>query len=89
MAEYRSFKEPLARVFVLQEEEKPEADMDFLESVYEEIRSAAEENDADTLEAIFTEMEEYSMPASEQDRWEQLKTAVDQQKYDDIIDILK
>ncbi len=89
MLKYRSFKEPLAKVFAPQEEEKPEADMDFLESVYEEIRSAAGENDADTLEAIFTEMEEYSMPASEQDRWEQLKTAVDQQKYDDIIDILK
>ncbi|WP_051533416.1 hybrid sensor histidine kinase/response regulator [Anaerovibrio sp. RM50] len=89
MENYRSFKEPLAMVFVSQEEEKPEADMDFLESVYEEICSAAEEHDAETLEAIFTEMEEYAMPEGEQQRWEQLKMAVSEQKYDDIANILK
>ncbi len=88
LAEYRSFKNPLAEVFVETEEEKPEADLDLLESVYEEICSAAEENDVDTLEAIFAEMEEYSIPDKEQNRWEQLKSAVEQEKYDDIANIL-
>jgi len=89
MAQYRSFKEPLARAFVTQAEEKPEADMDFLESVYEEINSAAARNDLDTLESIFAEMEEYSMPEQERDRWEQLKEAMAKQKIEDIINVLK
>lgn len=88
MAKYRSFKEPLAEVFVEPEEDKPEADMGFLEGVYEDIRLAAAENDMDTLEDIFTDMEEYSMPEPEQERWERLKAAVEQQNLADIANIL-
>ena len=79
MEKCRSFKAPLAEVFAAAQEEdkqvedKPEADADLLAAVYEEIRTAAEDMDCDRLEDIFTEMEEYSMPAQEKEKWKQLK----------------
>ena len=89
MAKCRSFKAPLAEVFTaVQEEDKPEADADLLAAVYEEIRAAAEDMDCDRLEDIFTEMEEYSMPAQEKEKWKQLKSAAEQFAYDKIVELL-
>jgi HPt (histidine-containing phosphotransfer) domain-containing protein len=94
MEKCRSFKAPLAEVFAAAQEEdkqvedKPEADADLLAAVYEEIRTAAEDMDCDRLEDIFTEMEEYSMPAQEKEKWKQLKSAAGQFAYDTIIQLL-
>ena len=94
MEKCRSFKAPLAEVFAAAQEEdkqvedKPEADADLLAAVYEEIRTAAEDMDCDRLEDIFTEMEEYSMPAQEKEKWKQLKSAAEQFAYDKIVELL-
>ncbi len=77
MEECRSFRGPLAEVFSGEEaaEEKPEADAELMESVYEEIRSAAEAADFEMLEGIFAELEAYRIPEAEEPRWTRLRKA--------------
>jgi HPt (histidine-containing phosphotransfer) domain-containing protein len=89
---YRGFKAQLAEVFAREqkaaEDEKPEADATLMESVYEEMRDAAEEMDCDRLEDIFTEMEDYRIPAEEVERYKKLKQAVDHFDYEGILSLL-
>jgi HPt (histidine-containing phosphotransfer) domain-containing protein len=89
---YRGFKAQLAAVFANEqtaaEDEKPEADAVLMESVYEEMREAAEEMDCDRLEEIFTEMEDYRIPAEEVERYKKLKLAVDHFDYEGILSLL-
>jgi hypothetical protein len=59
-----------------------------MESVYEEMRDAAEEMDCDRLEDIFTEMEDYRIPAEEVERYKKLKLAVDHFDYEGILSLL-
>ena len=87
---YRGFKAQLAEFFAEgQESEKPEADMDLMESVYEELRAAAEDMDSDRLEDIFAEMEEYRIPDNEAELYKKLKQAVDQFDYEGVLSLLK
>ncbi len=62
---YRGFKAQLAAVFANEqtaaEDEKPEADAVLMESVYEEMREAAEEMDCDRLDDIFAEMDDHAL----------------------------
>ncbi len=90
ITKYRGFKAPLAKIFFKEEEkiEKQEADPDLLETVYEEILSAAEEMDIERLESIFNEMSEYSIPESEEPLWEELMRATEKYDYDKITEIL-
>lgn len=82
IAEYLSFKAPLAGVFAEEaSDEKPVADPTLLESVYEEIRSAAEEMDIDRLEGVFREMDSYRIPESEKELWDQLLDAAGRYDY--------
>ncbi len=91
LARCRSFKAPLAEVFAADIEgqaEGPEADAALLDSVYEEMRAAAEEMDCDALETIMEEMAEYRIPEQESERWEKLKAAAAQFDYDAIVKLL-
>ena len=88
---YRGFKVQLAEVFAEEQtavEEKPEANMELMESVYEELRAAADEMDCDRLEDIFTEMEEYRIPETEVELYKKLKQAVDHFDYEGILSLL-
>ena len=69
--------------------EKPEADPDIMSSAYEEIRSAAENMDCDTLEALFEEMEQYSIPSDQTQLFDSLKDAASDLDYDKILTLLK
>ena len=92
LAKCRSFKAPLAAVCTedrAETENLPEVDGTLLASIYEEMRTAAEEMDYDCLEAIIGEMAEYRMPEQEAKRWEKLKYAVGQFDYDTIIKLLE
>ena len=59
-----------------------------MESVYEEMREAAEEMDCDRLEEIFTEMEDYRIPDGEVELYKKLKQAVDHFDYEGILTLL-
>ncbi|MBQ1868630.1 hybrid sensor histidine kinase/response regulator, partial [Selenomonas sp.] len=89
---YRGFKVQLAAVFgtgqPALEAEKPEADNELMESVYEELRAAAEEMDCDRLEDIFTEMEAYCIPAKEEELYQKLRQAAAHYDYDTIVTLL-
>ena len=77
MAKYRSFAAPLSEVFTETdtEEEKPEADAELMEGVFEEIRLAAEDMDGDRLEDIVAEMEAYRIPEAQAELYGKLKEA--------------
>ena len=77
MAKYRSFEAPLSEVFTETdtEEEKPEADAELMEGVFEEIRLAAEDMDGDRLEDIVAEMEAYRIPEAHAELYGKLKAA--------------
>ncbi|MBQ2088076.1 MAG: Hpt domain-containing protein, partial [Selenomonas sp.] len=89
MTKYRSFREPLAAVFAMEQAaDKPLVDSDLLAGAYAEIKVAAEEMDCSRLEEIFVELAEYGIPDSEAAKWESLKAAAEQFDYDKIIAIL-
>jgi CheY-like chemotaxis protein len=88
MTEYRSFKAPLAEVFIVSAAEKPEADAEMMDAILEEIRLAAESMDIDQLESIFDEMEEYQIPQEQEELWQQLVKAARQYDYQKIVSIL-
>ena len=89
MTKYRSFREPLAAVFAMEQAaDKPLVDSDLLAGAYAEIKVAAEEMDCSRLEEIFVELDEYGFPDSEAAKWESLKAAAEQFDYDKIIAIL-
>ena len=73
--ECQNFKEPVAEIFAEKESdaEKPVADAELMEGVLEEIRAAAEDLDAERLEAIFSEMEAYRIPEAQSELYEKLK----------------
>lgn len=77
IVKYRSFAAPLSEVFTETdtEEEKPEADAELMEGVFEEIRLAAEDMDGDRLEDIVAEMEAYRIPEAHAELYGKLKAA--------------
>ncbi len=90
MAEFHSFKAPLAEVFAEenQEEDMPEADLEMIHKAYQKIRVAAEEMDIEELENIFSDMGKYRIPEPEKVRWDQLSEATSQYDYEAITEIL-
>ena len=90
MASFRSFKEPLSGIFSEESNDgKPEADPSLISEVYEEIRRAADDMDCDVLSEIFDEMNSYSMPEAERERWKKIREAADGYDYGAILNILE
>ena len=89
---YRGFKAQLAEVFEAglpaAEKEKPEADMELMEAVYEELLAAAEEMDSDRLEEIIAEMDDYRIPETEAELYKKIKQAVEHFEYETILSLL-
>lgn len=92
METYQGFKAQLAEVFAgeapTEAEERPEADRELMEGVYEELRAAAEEMDCDRLEDIFAEMEEYRIPEQDDELYRALKLAAEHFDYETILSLL-
>ncbi|MCR5092872.1 MAG: response regulator [Lachnospiraceae bacterium] len=68
--------------------DRPEADAQLMADVYSEIKSAAEQMDCDTIEAILAEMSAYSVPQEETERWDRVRKAADALDYEGILAVL-
>ncbi|MBR5967709.1 MAG: Hpt domain-containing protein, partial [Lachnospiraceae bacterium] len=91
MKSYRNFKELLKCMFTASADDadKPEADADMMEGVFDEIRSSAECMDCDALEVIFEEMDNYRIPEADRDLFAKLKAAAGIYDYDAIVKLIK
>ena len=63
--------------------------MTIMESVYEMIGEAAKAMDADSIAEAFKEIEDYSVPESEKEKFEALKEKYDNYDYEGIEELLK
>ena len=89
MEEYAGYGKLISGLFDKPEEcDKPDADRDFMKTMYEEIKSAADEMDCDRLETIFAETDKYNIPKEEEEIYKKLKAASNQYDYDGILTIL-
>ena len=68
--------------------DKPEADADLMADVFEEIKSAAEAEDSELLQDIFSEMSDYRIPKDFSELWTSIKAAVDAGDYSAVTDLL-
>lgn len=60
-----------------------------MESVYEALRVAAEAMDCDRPEEIIEDMGRYRIPDSETEVWSKVCEAVNQFRYDDVLEYLR
>ena len=89
MKEYQSYGDLLSVLFNKTEEcNKTEIDREFLKTIFDEIKSAAEDMDCDRLESIFAEADNYSIPGEDEALYKKLKAASNQYDYDSILAIL-
>ncbi|MBR5733084.1 MAG: Hpt domain-containing protein, partial [Lachnospiraceae bacterium] len=91
MKSYRHFKELLKCMFTASadDSDKPEADAEMMEGVYDEIRSSADCMDCDALEVIFSEMDNYRIPEADRDLFAKIKAAAGIYDYDAILKLIK
>jgi HPt (histidine-containing phosphotransfer) domain-containing protein len=92
MEDFLRFKEALEPVFKEEAEDgdngKPLADDFIMESIYDELRDAAEKMDCDKLEAIMEEAGEYTIPDAEKEKFGILRERADMLDYDGILEEL-
>ena len=72
-----------------QEEEKPLADEFLMNSVYEELTSASEAMDSDTIAEILKELEDYAIPESDREKFEEVRQRAAKFDYDGLLEVLK
>ncbi len=68
---------------------KPVADKNLMQSVFEDIRSSAEAMDCDTIGEILKEMEDYSVPEEDRELFDTIRDKAGKFDYDGIIEALK
>ncbi|MBO7374594.1 MAG: DegV family EDD domain-containing protein [Lachnospiraceae bacterium] len=88
MDDCKVYYESLSKVFKEDERPKPEADETLMNSFYESIAAAAADMDCESLENIFIEMADYTIPAGEEELYEKLKEAADKLDYDTVANLL-
>ena len=95
MEDYLSYREPLAQVFagenkanIIESTGRPTADEFLLESVYEGFREAADTTDGDIIADIINELEQYEIPAPDNEIIKQLLEKADISDYAGMIEIL-
>ena len=86
--DFNAYYESLSKVFKEDEKPKPEADESLMMSFYESIAAAAEDMDCESLENIFIEMADYTVPEGEEELYEKLKDAADKLDYDTVANLL-
>ncbi|MCR5303267.1 MAG: hypothetical protein K6E33_01790, partial [Lachnospiraceae bacterium] len=93
MEEYLSYVEALAPLYEPESTDdensgKPMADEFIMESMYEEVRNAAENMDSDTIDSIMEEMDDYAIPASEKEKYEKIREMANLFDFDGIIEAI-
>lgn len=84
-----SMTDSLGGIFAKEETTgKPVAPKEIMDNAYVRLKDAAEAMDCDVLEEVFNEMEAYSIPEADTERWNKLKEASDLFDYDAIVNIL-
>ncbi|WP_233127466.1 ATP-binding protein [Anaerovibrio sp. JC8] len=96
---YKSLKEPLSQVFAEEnvedetennvEDEMPEADAELMDTVYEEVKASAEANDAESIDAVFAEIEGYRLPDSDAELCQKIKAAAANSNCEEILSLLE
>ena len=71
-----------------EENEKPEADEFLMNSVYEELAAAAENMDSDTITEILNEMDGYSIPGPDGEKYAKIRELAGKYDYDGILKVL-
>ena len=85
----KEVKEQLSIMFDKESgDNKIEADEDLLVTAFGEIRTGAEDKSCDYLDAIFAELDEYSMPESYSELYEKIKNAAKESDFDEILELL-
>lgn len=69
--------------------DKPEADPDLMNAVFEEAKKAAIDMDCERLDSIFEEMEGYSIPENNKELFDRLREALDKYEYKTMLDLLQ
>ena len=95
---YKSLKEPLSQVFAEEnvedetennvEDDMPEADAELMDTVYEEVKASAEANDAESIEAVFAEIEGYRIPDSDAELCQKIRSAAGNSDFEAILTLL-
>lgn len=95
---YKSLKEPLSQVFAEEnvedetennvEDEMPEADAELMDTVYEEVKASAEASDAESIEAVFAEIEGYRIPDSDAELCQKIRSAAENSDFEAILTLL-
>ena len=92
---YLSYKEALSPAFAggdtgAGEEKpgKPVADADLMESIYEELRYAADDMDCEKVETIMKEAGQYAIPDTEKEKFDRIRVAAKNLDYDGILEAL-
>lgn len=95
---YKSLKEPLSQVFAEEnvedetennvEDDMPEADAELMDTVYEEVKASAEANDAESIEAVFVEIEGYRIPDSDAELCQKIRSAAENSDFEAILTLL-
>ncbi|MBQ7678257.1 MAG: response regulator, partial [Butyrivibrio sp.] len=90
MAHYAALQPVLAGMFETSsvDENLPEADPAKMAEVYEQLRTAAEDMDTDTLEEIFDEMQNWRIPESDAGLFKKIYNAFNDFDYDAIVEML-
>ena len=88
MQEYAKFKGILSPLFEEEGEDKPVADEFLLESVYEGLKEAAGNNDCGAIEEIYKEMEGYSIPEKEREKYDSIREKADSFDYEGMLGLL-
>ncbi|MCR4739972.1 MAG: Hpt domain-containing protein, partial [Lachnospiraceae bacterium] len=69
-------------------EEKPVADEYLMESVYEGLRDAADAMDSNTIEEILKELEDYTIPGSEREKYDAVREKAAKYDYYGMLELL-
>ena len=89
---FHETKEEMAGLFENtgeEDKERPVADADKMKDAYARIKTAAGNYDLDALDAVFKEMEDYSVPEEERSYWEEIRRAykkIDYGKIEALLD---
>ncbi len=93
MKDFLSLKKPLSAIYEgaapVSAPEKPTADKNLLESVYEAIKEAALEKDDETIEEAIDELNDYIVPADVDRKLKMIRFKASSLEFDDILQMIE
>ena len=92
VADYRAYKDKLARIMDKPEEveeEKKEITSEELQDAYDALRELVPNMDYDSVEMILSQLKEYKLPPKDEEVFKELQTMLKLFKWDEMEDLLK